>query len=383
MAALCCRQNVVRRPNDRARPPLANIAELTAGLLSHVDLDATDITTALLLASAAQNRRRRLRVAKALLPVYKALRTGGGGGGGSSGGGAASASDIDEPSASEAGEGDDASSTASRNDLPADRELDRLIAAQEAQRERAMLQVPAQVAAGKRLPAPVEEVEEEGVGNGEPPAVASPLPQPRPTRKGKTVSWAQDQAEPAAARQGAAAAPQAALPDLSGISLPPPAARQLARDSGVAAVVSTGADTAGRLPLTEENVAALDEATPPAGGPLPTTAADERAAGAAALQAEALLGEAPGDSLLDRVRGWGKRRVGGWAWGLCTYLQHADPCQASCSSCAPPAAAPQECADQLANVIEEELAQLGSGDLPEGAVLQMERVGGWREWGGR
>ena len=46
-----------------------------AGLLSHVDLDASDIGAALLLTSAAQNRRRRLRVAKALLPVYKALRS--------------------------------------------------------------------------------------------------------------------------------------------------------------------------------------------------------------------------------------------------------------------------------------------------------------------
>lgn len=75
---------VVRRP-DGKRPPLTNIAELTAGLLSHVDLDATDVTAALFLASAAQNRRRRLRIAKALLPVYKAIRSGaaGSGGGGS------------------------------------------------------------------------------------------------------------------------------------------------------------------------------------------------------------------------------------------------------------------------------------------------------------
>ena len=66
---------MVRRP-DGKRPPLTNIAELTAGLLSHVDLEATDITAALFLASAAQNRRRRLRIAKALLPVYKAIRSG-------------------------------------------------------------------------------------------------------------------------------------------------------------------------------------------------------------------------------------------------------------------------------------------------------------------
>ncbi|PRW60300.1 alpha beta-hydrolase isoform B [Chlorella sorokiniana] len=74
---------VVRRP-DGKRPPLTNIAELTAGLLSHVDLDATDVTAALFLASAAQNRRRRLRIAKALLPMYKAIRSGAAG---SSGGG--------------------------------------------------------------------------------------------------------------------------------------------------------------------------------------------------------------------------------------------------------------------------------------------------------
>ncbi len=75
LLACCSITQVVRRPDDK-RPPLTNIAELTAGLLSHVDLDATDITAALFLASAAQNRRRRLRIAKALLPVYKAIRSG-------------------------------------------------------------------------------------------------------------------------------------------------------------------------------------------------------------------------------------------------------------------------------------------------------------------
>ncbi len=39
-----------------------------------MDLDASDLTAALVLTSAAQNRRRRLRVAKALLPVYRALK---------------------------------------------------------------------------------------------------------------------------------------------------------------------------------------------------------------------------------------------------------------------------------------------------------------------
>ena len=72
---LCCRQQVTRRP-DGKRPPLKNIAELTAGLLSHVDLEATDIAAAIILTSAAQQRRRRLRIAKALMPVYRALREG-------------------------------------------------------------------------------------------------------------------------------------------------------------------------------------------------------------------------------------------------------------------------------------------------------------------
>lgn len=68
---LCCRQNV-RRPSGR-HTPLRSIAELTSGLLSHTDLDATDLMAAVILTSAAQNRRRRLRLAKALLPVYAAL----------------------------------------------------------------------------------------------------------------------------------------------------------------------------------------------------------------------------------------------------------------------------------------------------------------------
>lgn len=168
---LCCHHQVVQQPEGK-RPPIRNIAELTAGggahaalcllslkrlsappfsglvktclagsygiakwatqrrlllaamlgLLSHVDLDASDITAALVLTSATQNRRcapgslvgrlracvpaaartpsnrlcvcllarqqsvlpcaipnlscrRRLRVAKALLPVYRALRS--------------------------------------------------------------------------------------------------------------------------------------------------------------------------------------------------------------------------------------------------------------------------------------------------------------------
>ena len=85
-AVFCCRQQMHRKPAVGQQPPLKNIAQLTAGLLSHVDLDASDIAAAVVLTSAAQQRRRRLRIAKALLPVYNALRNGqvgsGDGGGG-------------------------------------------------------------------------------------------------------------------------------------------------------------------------------------------------------------------------------------------------------------------------------------------------------------
>ncbi|EFN60123.1 expressed protein, partial [Chlorella variabilis] len=121
-AMLCCKANITRRP-DGKRAPLTNIAELTAGLLSHCDLDATDITVGLFLAAAAQKRRRRLRVAKALLPVYRALRS------------TAGSSAADERSQTEDedhGSEEDAGSTASSiNDVPADRELDHMIAAQQ------------------------------------------------------------------------------------------------------------------------------------------------------------------------------------------------------------------------------------------------------------
>jgi len=73
---LCCRKQVERPVDEGQRPPLKNIAELAAGILSHIDVDATDLATAVVLTSAAQQRRRRLRIAKALLPVYRTLREG-------------------------------------------------------------------------------------------------------------------------------------------------------------------------------------------------------------------------------------------------------------------------------------------------------------------
>lgn len=70
---LCCRQQIEKHP-DGKRPPVKNIAELTAGLLSHIDMDSTDLAAAVILTSAAQQRRRRLRIAKALLPMYHAMQ---------------------------------------------------------------------------------------------------------------------------------------------------------------------------------------------------------------------------------------------------------------------------------------------------------------------
>jgi uncharacterized membrane protein YgcG len=73
---LCCRQQVEKPAHEGRRPPLKNIAELSAGILSHIDIDTTDLAAAIVLTSAAQQRRRRLRIAKALLPVYRTLREG-------------------------------------------------------------------------------------------------------------------------------------------------------------------------------------------------------------------------------------------------------------------------------------------------------------------
>lgn len=313
---------MVRRP-DGKRPPLTNIAELTAGLLSHVDLDATDVTAALFLASAAQNRRRRLRIAKALLPVYKAIRSGAAG---SSGGGSEEPLSSGEDggwtggslsraarrvvlsshfklSASHqrlgklmiaprsmrncscpgsthaaelclpficAGGDDDASTTSSVNDVPTDAELDRMIAAQQAQR----LQQQRQQQPGR--PAQQGEADGEGADGQElpMPQLAPPATPPKPGRRGKTVSWAEDALAPAAAAAVARPAPTSSTPtaspqgppDLSGISLPGPAMRQLRQEqeqgTARAAAVEPSADrieASGSLPLTAVNVAGLDE----------------------------------------------------------------------------------------------------------------------------
>lgn len=258
---------VMRKP-DGKRPLVTNIAELGAGLLSHADLDATDITAALLLASAAQNRRRRLRIARALLPVYQALRDGGGlSSSGSAVDERASTSGVEEEDSD-----DDASSEAtSVNDVPADRDLDRMIAEREAERRQE---------AGRRL-AEQQAPKLAGVGKADgAPQRGTAQPSPLgPRRRGKTVSWAQDRLEQAAAAAAVAprprnAAPARGPPDLSGISLPPPALRlqqqqqakeqaeeqqqpeQLQADMQAPA---GGVDLGGSLPLTADNVSLWEE----------------------------------------------------------------------------------------------------------------------------
>lgn len=69
----CCKRQISRHPDGKT-PPLKNIAELTAGLLSHCDLDASDIAAAIILTSAAQQRRRRLKIASALVPLIEELQ---------------------------------------------------------------------------------------------------------------------------------------------------------------------------------------------------------------------------------------------------------------------------------------------------------------------
>lgn len=135
---LCCRSNMRRRPAGK-RPPLSNIAELTSGLLSHVDLEATDLMTAVILTSAAQNRRRRLRLAKALLPVYEALRqTGSRSSRSDPGTAASSAGDSDSDSEAESGDEAGASSDGSSvHDVPASRRLTRRLEGGHSERGRA------------------------------------------------------------------------------------------------------------------------------------------------------------------------------------------------------------------------------------------------------
>lgn len=62
---------------DSAAPPtvepLTSIAELTTGLLAHVDFDPSDLACAIVLASAEQTRRRALQTTLNLLPVLQAI----------------------------------------------------------------------------------------------------------------------------------------------------------------------------------------------------------------------------------------------------------------------------------------------------------------------
>lgn len=69
----CCKQQINRHPDGKT-PPIKNIAELTAGLLSHCDLDASDLAAAIILTSAAQQRRRRLKIVSALVPLIEELQ---------------------------------------------------------------------------------------------------------------------------------------------------------------------------------------------------------------------------------------------------------------------------------------------------------------------
>lgn len=77
---LCCRSNVERPggggDSRKEGTPLTNIAELMEGLMSHANLETTDLTAAVILTSAAQSRRRRLHIARSLLPVVRAVQSG-------------------------------------------------------------------------------------------------------------------------------------------------------------------------------------------------------------------------------------------------------------------------------------------------------------------
>ena len=178
---------------------------------------------------------------------------------------------------------DDASTTSSVNDVPTDAELDQMIAAQHAQQAQRAQQ-------RQRRPQPADQGQDGGGTAGrevrpaqEPPLQPGgpPAALPKPGRRGKTVSWAEDALAPAAAA-AAAAEPAPSLlppkgpPDLGGISLPAPALRQLQQEQeqqqqqqqqqqqdialGAAeAPFADGTEASGSLPLTADNVARLDE----------------------------------------------------------------------------------------------------------------------------
>eukprot|EP00887_Chlorella_sp_A99_P003991 scaffold11.g3991.t1 len=163
---LCCREQVWHTTEGK-RPPIHNMAELTAGLLSHVDLDATDVMAALVLTSAAQNRRRRLRIAKALLPVAQALRIR------VAAVSSQAESSVDGGEEPTSDELDDASSTTSINDVPTDWALERALRADAGRHTAAAADLPAAAAS-----AGPEESEAAA-------AVAARAPRPL----GKSVHW--------------------------------------------------------------------------------------------------------------------------------------------------------------------------------------------------
>lgn len=136
------------------------------------------------------------------------------------------------------------------NDLPTDRELERMIAEQTA---------PAQ----QHGPAEVPGWEAQG---GPPPP-----PKPAAGRRGKTVSWAQDRLEPVAEEVAGAGHPAtpdardaaARPPDLSGISLPAAAQRLQEKKwgaSGAEEPAEAAPAHAPSLPLTQDTLAMHAEA---------------------------------------------------------------------------------------------------------------------------
>jgi hypothetical protein len=167
---------------------------------------------------------------------------------------------------------DDKSSGSSVNDVPTDRELDRMIAAQEAHRARQ------QQLAG-------QQEQQQAPKPGGPGAADGPLqmqrqgeqqqtqvlPAKHGGRRGKTVSWAQDQL-PVPATAAAEGVPPAlgGVPDRGGspangppdLSLPPPLLHQQqgAEDQAppAGAAVPGSVQHAASLPLTQGNVALLD-----------------------------------------------------------------------------------------------------------------------------
>jgi hypothetical protein len=170
---------------------------------------------------------------------------------------------------------DDASSVASSvNDLPADREVDRAIATRQ-QSQLAPATEPQQ-AAGRAINLQAIAVEQPGA-----PPPPQPPQQPQQQRKpARVVHWAQDAEGPANGprqprfSQRGKASEAGGEADLAGIDLPAPAERQAQREAheqsaaeqGMAAppkgTAARAAGSATSLPLTEDNVALLEQKAP-------------------------------------------------------------------------------------------------------------------------